>query len=67
MAVHSASEDARERAYARPSTSLVLLKNKTWMPAPSAGMTIQLKPQRAGLAGGSGISFSPMTARRRLG
>jgi hypothetical protein len=31
MAGHSASEDARERAFARPSTSLIL-KSKTWMP-----------------------------------
>src|SRR5262245_25278053 len=38
MAGHSASKDARERTYARQSTSCFLAR-KTWMPATSAGMT----------------------------
>jgi hypothetical protein len=37
MAGHSASEDARERAYVRPSTSLPHQQRKTWMP-PELGL-----------------------------
>jgi hypothetical protein len=36
MAGQKRVEDARERAYARPSTSFRI---KTWMPATRAGMT----------------------------
>jgi hypothetical protein len=42
MAGHSASEDARERAYIPAFHVFDLAANKTWMRAPSAGMTIQL-------------------------
>jgi hypothetical protein len=37
MAGHSASEDARERAYVRLSTSLPHQQRKTWMP-PELGL-----------------------------
>jgi hypothetical protein len=40
MAGHSASEDARDRAYVRAIHIFdVASENKTWMPATSAGMT----------------------------
>jgi hypothetical protein len=41
MAGHSASEDARERAYDPAIHVFVAPKSKTWMPATSAGMTSQ--------------------------
>src|SRR6478672_8377808 len=39
MAGHSASEDPRERAYVRPSTSLPHQQRKTWMPRTRRGTT----------------------------
>jgi hypothetical protein len=38
MAGHSASKDARERAYV-PATHDLFAVRKTWMPATCAGMT----------------------------
>jgi hypothetical protein len=64
MAGQKRVEDARERAYARPSTSLPYQGIKTWMPGTRPGMTSQINA--ASMSGFLGLLVPTRSSRSEV-